>query len=136
MRGYQTPRGHFYSHEKKLDGVDEGLYMGAYGYVLANQHIAYLGNAVCLDRVSIGFVPSAKAKFTGPITITRPDVPQWRSTIDYNDYDEQIDYEWIRVFNLSVLKREIVVSDNFRGIALIEEEGALKRLYHFQTIAT
>ena len=134
MRGCQTPRGHFYSKEKKVVSVDRGLYKGAYGYVLANRHIAYLGNAVCLDRISIGFVPSTKTKFTGPITITRPEVPSWRKTIDYSDFDGPIDYEWIRVFNLSVPKREISVNENFKGIALIEEEGMLKRIYYFSLL--
>ena len=124
MKKYQTPRAFFYKFEMKVDS-DYGMYMGKSGQVRSAQHIAYLGNAVCLDRISIGFVPSVRTKFTGPIQIHRPDAIPGRQLIDYIYESGPIDYEWIRVFNRAIHMRSIVVDDNFRGIALIEEEGKL-----------
>ena len=118
-----TPRNFFYKYEKKVPS-DPRLYLK---YDTAKSHIALLCDAVCLDRVSVGFLPRISGKFIGPIIITRPDAPAWRRKIDYGENGAEpglIGPEWIQAFNLIVDVRDLSVDEStFKGIVLFEEEG-------------
>ena len=119
IKMFQTIRGYFYNYQKKVE-TDPKLYLNK---DTSDAHIALLGDAVCLDRVSIGFVPKAMGQFTGPITIFREEAPVWRKTIDYVDEIAPVEKEWISVFNYAVPKRKIEArGGDLKGIALFEEE--------------
>ena len=117
-----TPRNYFYKHEKKVP-ADHRLYLTR---KTALRHIALLCDAVCLDRVSVGFIPSVDGKFIGPIEIRRPESPQSRQVIDYGQVHSEpghIGPEWLQVYNGVIPLRTLTVGNDFKGIVLFEEEG-------------
>ena len=117
---FQTPRGFFYHYEKKEDS-DPHHYKS---YSAAKSHIALLGDAVCLDRISIGFRPRTDSKFIGPITVTRPEAPVAKRVMRYNYEYGEIGPEWIQVYNRAIPERGLSADEaTIRGMVLFEEEG-------------
>jgi len=120
MEWYQTRRGFYYAYQKKGDG-DPGIY---HSDSAPYRHIAILANAVCLDRISIGFVPETDSKFIGPIRISRDNAFDGIVTTDYTRKTEPINHEWIRYFNKSSPAPTLADADvELKGFALFEDGG-------------
>mmetsp|Transcript_15736 Transcript_15736/g.34535 ORF Transcript_15736/g.34535 Transcript_15736/m.34535 type:complete len:552 (-) Transcript_15736:66-1721(-) len=129
MAWFQTLRGYYYKYQK-MDGDDPQTARLYTNSTTASSHISALADALCIDRVSIGFRPRIDSKFYGPFMIVRPE-----ETLDgfpgaeQTSCDERVDQiceEWLRVFNGGLPKRELIPTSEvgIKGVAIFEDEAS------------
>ncbi|EJK58060.1 hypothetical protein THAOC_21842 [Thalassiosira oceanica] len=134
MAWFQTLRGYYYKYQK-MDGDDPQTARLYTNSTTASSHISALADALCIDRVSIGFRPRIDSKFYGPFMIVRPE-----ETLDgfpgaeQTSCDERVDQiceEWLRVFNGGLPKRELIPTSEvgIKGVAIFEDEGMFQLVF-------